>query len=64
LPSSEAAAVGILPADRKAVVFAESTTEWTHWQTLWTPVDGAGIDHSLPLACSQLPAEPVLRAIR
>ncbi|HQZ65985.1 MAG TPA: hypothetical protein PLY87_12940 [Planctomycetaceae bacterium] len=64
MPSSEAAAVGILPADRKAVVFAESTTEWTHWQTLWTPVDGAGIDHSLPLACSQLPAEPVLRAIR
>ncbi len=63
-PGNEAAAAGILPADRKAVLFAESTTEWTHWQALWTPVDGAGVDHSLPLACSQLPAEPVLRAIR
>ncbi len=56
--------VQILPTDRDAVVFNESVTEWTHWQYLWTPTDFAGGSKSLPPACSQTPAEPVLRPIR
>jgi hypothetical protein len=64
LPSSEASAAGILPTDRDAVLFYESVTEWTHWQYLWTPSDLAGDARSLPPACSQTPAEPVLRPIR
>ena len=63
-PSSEAAAAGIFPTDRDAVLFYESLTEWTHWQYLWTPGDAAGDARSLPPACSQTPAEPVLRPIR
>lgn len=63
-PASEAALAGILPVDREAVLFFESTTPWTEWQALWTPVDSAESDHSLPQACLQVPAQPVLRAIR
>ena len=63
-PAADAAAAGILPADRAAVLFSDSTTEWTQWQALWTPVDSAGAVGSLPLACSQTPAEPVLRVLR
>ncbi len=64
LPSGEATVAGILPTDRDAVLFYESLTEWTHWQYLWTPSDSAGDARSLPPACSQTPAEPVLRPIR
>ena len=64
LPSGEATAAGILPTDRDAVLFYESLTEWTHWQYLWTPIDSAGGARSLPPACSQTPAAPVLRPIR
>jgi hypothetical protein len=63
-PAAEATAAGIIPTDRDAVVFNESVTEWTHWQYLWTPTDFAGGSKSLPPACSQTPAEPVLRPIR
>jgi len=63
-PSGEATAAGILPTDRDAVLFYESLTEWSHWQYLWTPADSAGGTRSLPPACSQTPAEPVLRPIR
>lgn len=63
-PSGEASAVGILPTDRDAVLFYESLTEWAHWQYLWTPGDSAAGTRSLPPACSQTPAEPVLRPIR
>ena len=64
LPAIEATAAGIIPTDRDAVVFNESRTEWTHWQYLWTPTDFSGGAKSLPPACSQTPAEPVLRPIR
>ena len=64
IPSGEATAAGILPTDRDAVLFYESQTEWTHWQYLWTPSDSASDARSLPPACSQTPAEPVLRPIR
>ena len=63
-PANEATAAGIIPTDRDAVVFNESRTEWIHWQYLWTPTDFAGGAQSLPPACSQTPAEPVLRPIR
>ncbi|MBC7967606.1 MAG: hypothetical protein H7Z17_16960 [Fuerstia sp.] len=64
LPTNEATAAGILQTDRDAVLFNESLTEWTHWQYLWTPGESAGGARSLPPACSQTPAEPVLRPIR
>jgi len=63
-PAAEATAAGIIPTDRDAVVFNESRTEWIHWQYLWTPTDFAGGTQSLPPACSQTPAEPVLRPIQ
>ncbi len=63
-PSGAAGAAGILPTDRDAVLFYESMTEWTHWQYLWTPGDSAGGTRSLPPACSQTPAVPVLKPIR
>jgi hypothetical protein len=63
-PSTEATLAGIIPTDRDAVVFHESRTEWTHWQYLWTPTEFVGGTKSLPPACSQTPAEPVLRPIR
>ncbi len=64
LPSVEAMAAGIFPTDREAVLFYESLTEWTHWQYLWTPSESAGGPRSLPPACAQTPAEPVLLPIR
>lgn len=64
LPIHEATAAGLLQTDRDAVLFNESLTEWTHWQYLWTPGESAGGVRSLPPACSQTPAEPVLRPIR
>ena len=57
-------AAGIFPTDREAVLFYESLTEWTHWQYLWTPSESAGGPRSLPPACAQTPAEPVLLPIR
>lgn len=63
-PATEATVAGIIPTDRDAAVFSESRTEWSHWQYLWGSNDSGGSTKSLPPACSQTPAEPVLRPIR
>lgn len=60
LPASEAAAAGFMPVERAAVVFSDSATTWTDWEELWSPKASLTSDRSLPPACLNEPAIPVL----
>lgn len=60
LPAAEAAAAGIPPTEREAVLFYETGTNWSDWVLLWSSTP----EHPQPLACRQLPAQTVLQPIR
>jgi len=63
IPAGEAAAAGINSMEREAVVFSESQTDWDHWRFLWT-IDFTELSRSVPPACRQPAAHPVLPPIR
>jgi hypothetical protein len=60
LPADHAAAAGLHPADRSAVLFFESRTLWNEWVKRWD----TDTDRSLPQACRQAPSLPLLRQIQ
>jgi hypothetical protein len=64
IPASEAAAAGMGSVERETIVFSESATRWSDWETLWNPPTSATGLTALPAACSNRSAKPVLPAIR
>ena len=64
IPASEAAAAGMGSVERETIVFSESATRWSDWETLWNPPTSATGLTALPAACSNRSAKAVLPAIR
>ena len=53
IPATKAAAFGLQPISREAVVFSENPMKWKDWKAIWATPENSESSQPLPLACLQ-----------